>query len=86
MSKSIRTVVAMRLAASGLSRRRSKRLSRARSVRLLSSTSSLAVPVITVRFTTGRLCRRRRESLGEDCREKTQEGDGEGSGLHLGGL
>ena len=80
-------MVAVRLTASGLSRRRSKRLSRTSGVRFLSSTSSLAVPVITVRFTAGGLSGRRRESLlGEDGREKTQKGDGESAGLHLDGL
>jgi hypothetical protein len=44
-------------------------------------TSSLAVPVITMRLTTNRLSRR--GSLSHDGGEEAEKGDGESGGLHL---
>jgi hypothetical protein len=45
------------------------------------STSSLAMPVVAVRFTANRLSRR--GSLSHDCGKEAQKGDGESGGLHL---
>lgn len=85
-------MVAVRLAADRLGRRSSKRTG-ASSISVLVimlslrgssnsiGTSSLAVPVITMRLTTNRLSRRR--SLSHDGGEEAEKGDGESSGLHL---
>lgn len=89
------TVISMRLAAHRLGRRSSKRAS-ASSISVVVivlslrgssnsiSSSSLAVPVITMRFTTNRLSRR--GSLSHDGREEAEKGDGESGSLHLGCL
>jgi hypothetical protein len=45
------------------------------------STSSLAMPVVAVRFTANGLSRR--GSLSHDGGKEAQKGDGEGGGLHL---
>jgi hypothetical protein len=53
-------------------------------VRVLSGTSSLAVPVVAVGFTADGLGRRGSESLlGEDGGEEAEKGDSESGGLHL---
>lgn len=87
-------MVTVRLTADRLSRRRSKSLSCTGRVIMVMvmvslrsssdsiSTSSLAVPVITMGFTTNRLSRR--GSLGHDGGEEAEKSDGERSGLHLG--
>lgn len=45
------------------------------------STSSLAMPVVAMRFTANRLSRR--GSLSHDGGKEAQKGDGESGGLHL---